>query len=399
MPSENVYWNPLPRNYLIPEGVLKEGKNIIYIQLGVYTKVFGGILDDVLIQSEKDFEWTQFLNNLIYKHIPIGMIFIFISCIIPLLIIYIWNRKERLPLYTLFGITIYIIYMLTLQITNKLISYEIYLEIMITIIPLFSVSLIIFIQSIYRVYLSHYNRVVIPILLMIMAIMLCSKNSDYHYQIGFLGTNAALTISIPYWIFIIFRLNSINRDTFLFVMTGMMSMFSGIIMIMEFYSEYLGVGFSDIPTTFCPMLFLLIFAVLFSREIMKRRLETELLYDKLKGYQEHNKELPITDTSEEKLQRVINFIDENYTSGISREGLALAVGISPNYMSSLFNTYTGKSISEYINELRINEAIYQLESGNSKIIDIAFSVGFENSVTFNRAFKKVTGKTPSDYKK
>ena len=62
-------------------------------------------------------------------------------------------------------------------------------------------------------------------------------------------------------------------------------------------------------------------------------------------------------------------------------------------------TYTGKKISDYINELRIKRAIEKIEKGDMLILDIALEAGFESLSTFNRAFKKITGTTPSDYKK
>lgn len=51
----------------------------------------------------------------------------------------------------------------------------------------------------------------------------------------------------------------------------------------------------------------------------------------------------------------------NYMENISREGLAGAIDISTDYMSRLFKTYTGKKINEYINDLRIQEAMKKLD--------------------------------------
>ena len=100
----------------------------------------------------------------------------------------------------------------------------------------------------------------------------------------------------------------------------------------------------------------------------------------------------------EKIKTVIAYIDENFTSNISREGLAAVIDMHPNYMGSQFKKYTGQSLSRYINQLRIDEAIRQLESGNSTVFNIAYSVGYKNIVTFNRIFKDITGKTPSEHK-
>jgi len=82
-----------------------------------------------------------------------------------------------------------------------------------------------------------------------------------------------------------------------------------------------------------------------------------------------------------------------------QEGLAAAVDMNPSYMGTQFKLYNGITISEYINNRRIEEAITLLQQGKMKIIDIAFSVGFENIVSFNRVFKRITGKTPSEYRK
>jgi transcriptional regulator GlxA family with amidase domain len=172
----------------------------------------------------------------------------------------------------------------------------------------------------------------------------------------------------------------------------------GIIMALETFFTGEANKYSGLFSIFFTPLFIISWAVLIPRQIMNRRLEMELLYDKMKSYEGRGKGVSITDSSEEKLKRIIAFIDDNYISDISREGLAAAVDMNPGYMGGLFKSYTGKTINEYINSLRVEEAKRQLESGNTKIIDIAFSVGFENSVTFNRVFKKITGRTPSEYK-
>ncbi len=399
---KKITWTPTPRNYIVPDGIIKKGKNIVYIQIGIYGRYDGGILDSVLIQPEEIFDRTQFVNNLIYTYLPYGLVVILTGFLISLLIIFLWDRKQKLPLHASLGLLAYIIYMLSCLSTNKQVSYESYLVIAISIIPLFFISFILCIQSIYRVYFSNYNRVIIPVFLIFVVIMILFRNYKYNYQIAFLLTNITLLVSIPYLMFLIYRSNSINPDKFLFNMIIIIFIISSSVMVFEFYSEYFGGHYSDIVATLSPLVFLIIFAVLFSREIIKRRIELESIYNKLKRYElqfdGHEKELSITESAEEKLKRIIDFIDENYTRALSREGLASAVGINPNYMGILFKTYTGIAVHEYINKLRIDEAIRKLKSGNSKIIDIAYSVGFENSVTFNRVFKKVTGKTPSEFK-
>lgn len=58
----------------------------------------------------------------------------------------------------------------------------------------------------------------------------------------------------------------------------------------------------------------------------------------------------------------------------------------------------GKTATQYINEYCIEKASQLLTQTNDQIIDIAFSVGFDNSSYFIRKFKSLKGMTPSEYR-
>lgn len=398
MHPKKINWSPLPRNYVLPEDVLKRGVNNIYIQLGYYGNHKGGILNDVLIQTEEFFDTTQYASNLISNQLPAGTLVIALCFIIPLFIIFFWNRKEKLILYGLFALFVYIIYILTLLVPYRFISFEFFVALQMSITPLVFISVIMIIQSIYRIYLSNYNRIIIPLLSLFVIIILFCYDTPYYYEVGFTLRLISVLISVPFLFFLIYRLNRMYPDRFLLRMMITMAIIAVIIILLETYLGYTGGRFTDIMGLFSPVIFIMLLAVIISREIMKRRMQLDMFYDKLKRYEGHEKELSITDTSEEKLKRVIEFINENYTSDLSREGLAAAVGINPNYMGSLFKTYTGKTINEYINHLRIEDASKQLLEKNRRITDIAFSIGFESLVTFNRVFKKIMGQTPTEYR-
>jgi AraC-like DNA-binding protein len=179
-------------------------------------------------------------------------------------------------------------------------------------------------------------------------------------------------------------------------MTSLIGFIAISIMIFEIYSGYTGGLYSELSEIFVPPVFIILGAILSSVEMVKRKRELEHVYQKLKKLE--GREISITDTIEQKLNRLIDFLKENYASDVSREGMAAVIGIHPNYLGRLFKIYTGKKMNDYINFIRINEAIKQLEKDDTKIIDIAFSVGFESLATFNRVFKNVMGKTPSDYR-
>lgn len=82
--------------------------------------------------------------------------------------------------------------------------------------------------------------------------------------------------------------------------------------------------------------------------------------------------------------------------------LAEEMGTGKHYLSQVINERKGMSFFEYINELRVKEAA-ELLSKKSKeelqVIEIAYQVGFNNKVSFNSSFKKVIGKTPTNFRK
>ncbi|MDP2699763.1 AraC family transcriptional regulator [Thalassospira sp.] len=81
---------------------------------------------------------------------------------------------------------------------------------------------------------------------------------------------------------------------------------------------------------------------------------------------------------------------------VSRSKLARAVGLTPNQLSYVLNHHVGQSFFDFVNRARIAEAraVLLLEPDRT-ILDIALSVGFNSKSTFNLAFKKMTGETPS----
>ena len=77
------------------------------------------------------------------------------------------------------------------------------------------------------------------------------------------------------------------------------------------------------------------------------------------------------------------------------------IDIAPYQLSKLINERFGKSFTNLINEYRVNEFIDRLNDPSYKdhsIYGIALDSGFKSKSSFNSAFKKITGKTPSEYK-
>ena len=88
-------------------------------------------------------------------------------------------------------------------------------------------------------------------------------------------------------------------------------------------------------------------------------------------------------------------------SMLSLRGLSDHTKISSNYISQVINQKTNSHFFDFVNKFRIDEAMKKLSDVNEKqsILDIAYSVGFNSKSTFNTAFKRHTGQTPSEFRK
>lgn len=87
---------------------------------------------------------------------------------------------------------------------------------------------------------------------------------------------------------------------------------------------------------------------------------------------------------------------------LSLETLAEKLQVGKHHLSQVINEHLSANFFEYINALRIEEAKTLLRESNRSelhIIEAAYTVGFNNKVSFNNAFKKATGLTPTAYRK
>lgn len=100
-----------------------------------------------------------------------------------------------------------------------------------------------------------------------------------------------------------------------------------------------------------------------------------------------------------KFKEAIQFINSHYMEPISLDRVSHEIGLSPKYFSSLFKKEKGKSFTEYVNTLRVDEAKRLLSLTNRTILDIALTIGFEDQSYFSKVFKKITGLSPNAYRK
>ena len=81
------------------------------------------------------------------------------------------------------------------------------------------------------------------------------------------------------------------------------------------------------------------------------------------------------------------------------ESLAAAAGMSRSAFAARFKELLGQTPLEYVTEWRMQKAMQLLEQRDRKAIDVARSVGYESDAAFSKAFKRVVGTNPGEYRK
>lgn len=100
-----------------------------------------------------------------------------------------------------------------------------------------------------------------------------------------------------------------------------------------------------------------------------------------------------------KAEQIINYIDVNLDKKLTLSTIATAFSVNSSYLSKLFKTATGCTVTEYINKSKVNKAKEYIIEGSMKIQDISAMLGYEDPLYFSRVFKKLEGVSPTTYYK
>ena len=100
-----------------------------------------------------------------------------------------------------------------------------------------------------------------------------------------------------------------------------------------------------------------------------------------------------------EIKNAMNYIENNLNEGIRLEEAAALAGFSKYHFQRVFKRETGLNLYEYIQKRRLAEASSLLLNSNIRILDIAVYLCFESQEVFTRAFKKVYGLPPGQYRK
>ncbi len=94
------------------------------------------------------------------------------------------------------------------------------------------------------------------------------------------------------------------------------------------------------------------------------------------------------------------YIDGHYADpSLSLEEVASAAQISPGYLSRLLKLETGFSFGDYLTRVRINKAVLMMSDPAMKVYEVAEAVGYQSQHYFSRAFKRVFGRPPVEFRK
>lgn len=97
--------------------------------------------------------------------------------------------------------------------------------------------------------------------------------------------------------------------------------------------------------------------------------------------------------------RICEFISDNFREEIDSADIAVAADIHPKYAMTLFRKFTGMTLNDYVNLMRLSYAQALLMREEGSVLGIAMESGFGSLSAFNKSFRKVAGMSPSDFRR
>ena len=96
--------------------------------------------------------------------------------------------------------------------------------------------------------------------------------------------------------------------------------------------------------------------------------------------------------------KVKQYVNDHYSEDLRLESLASLAGMTPQAFSRFFKSRTGRTLSDYIIDIRLGNAARLLVDTTQNVSEICYSCGFNNLSNFNRVFKAKRGYTPRDFR-
>jgi len=107
---------------------------------------------------------------------------------------------------------------------------------------------------------------------------------------------------------------------------------------------------------------------------------------------------PRRNHGDEEILKAQQWMEANFGGNVAIDDLARQVGISPRHFKRRFRKASGETPLGYLQNVRIEAAKRKLENTQEKVNEITYRIGYEDSSTFRRLFKKHTGISPREYR-
>lgn len=105
-----------------------------------------------------------------------------------------------------------------------------------------------------------------------------------------------------------------------------------------------------------------------------------------------------TERETSRINKVYQFLMQNFSHDILLNDVAAIAHMAPTAFCRYFKEQTGKTLSRFLNELRIQHACNLLLDPDKSISEICYESGYNNLTNFNKFFKEITRQTPSAYR-
>ncbi|OPH46647.1 hypothetical protein BC351_14265 [Paenibacillus ferrarius] len=109
-------------------------------------------------------------------------------------------------------------------------------------------------------------------------------------------------------------------------------------------------------------------------------------------------DLALAETKNQTFNAMFQFVTENFQQDISLQDLSEQFYMNPSYISQLFKKEVGETFTTYMSKLRIKYACELLDGSSLSIQEVSEKIGYHDYFYFTRLFKKIMGKTPTQYR-
>jgi two-component system, response regulator YesN len=106
-----------------------------------------------------------------------------------------------------------------------------------------------------------------------------------------------------------------------------------------------------------------------------------------------------TDSMEAKIEKMKLYIEKNYDRIFNLNDISEVIFLSPKYLSKIFREQTGICFNEYKLNIKMKHAKEMLENTGYNIDQIAYNLGYKKPESFIKIFKKITGLTPTEFRR